>query len=143
MSGTKLFEAAQRRMVVTHVLRPGTTMSTLWIPVAGRWIFHCHLVAHFLPEMTAGNALVAQPERIHEHGSNHMAGLVLGITVTGKRPAIASHGRTRKLRLLVRERPARNGLPQASAINSRNPTSWVRKMSLRRVRRWYWSGAGR
>ena len=108
----QIFEAAQRRMVVTHVLLPGTTMSTLWIPVAGRWIFHCHLVAHFQPEMTVANALVAQPERAHEHGSNHMAGLVLGITVTGKRPTLASHGRTRKLRLLVRERPARDGLPQ-------------------------------
>jgi manganese oxidase len=107
----QLFEAAQQHMVVTHAMRPGATMSTLWIPLAGRWIFHCHLVAHFLPEMTASNALVAQPERIHKHGPNHMAGLVLGITVTGKRPAVASHGRTRKLRLLVRERPARDGLP--------------------------------
>jgi FtsP/CotA-like multicopper oxidase with cupredoxin domain len=106
-----LFDDAQRRMVVTHGMRPGTTMSTLWIPVAGRWVFHCHLVAHFLPEMSVANSLVAQPERIHVHGSNHMAGLVLGITVTGKRREIASHGRTRKLRLLIRERPAHNGLP--------------------------------
>jgi len=107
----QVFEAAQQRMVVTHGMRPGTTMSTLWTPVAGRWVFHCHLVAHFLPEMTVANSLVAQPDRIHVHGSNHMAGLVLGITVTGKRPAIASHGRTRRLRLLVRERPGRNGVP--------------------------------
>jgi FtsP/CotA-like multicopper oxidase with cupredoxin domain len=105
-----IFGADQQRMVVTHVLPPGTTMSTLWSPLAGRWVFHCHLVAHFMPEMTVNNALVAKPERIHEHGPNHMAGLVLGITVTGKRPALASHGRTRKLRLLVRERPASNGL---------------------------------
>jgi len=107
----KIFDATQQRIVVTHGMRPGTTMLTSWTPLAGRWIFHCHLVAHFLPEMTASNALVAQPQRIHEHGSNHMAGLVLGITVTGKRPAVTSHGRTRKLRLLVRERPARDGLP--------------------------------
>ena len=107
----QIFEPAQQRMVVTHGLRPGTTMAILWTPQAGRWVFHCHLVAHFLPEMTARNALVAQSERIHEHGSNHMAGLVLGITVTGKRPAVAFHGRTRKLRLLVRERPAHKGLP--------------------------------
>jgi FtsP/CotA-like multicopper oxidase with cupredoxin domain len=106
----QIFEAAQQRMVVTHGLLPGATMTTLWHPLAGRWIFHCHLVAHFLPEMSVGNALVAQPVRTHEHGSNHMAGLVLGITVTGKRPAIAAHGRPRKLRLLVRERAARDGL---------------------------------
>jgi FtsP/CotA-like multicopper oxidase with cupredoxin domain len=105
----QILETAEQRMVVTHVLRPGTTMTTIWIPLAGRWIFHCHLVAHFQPEMTVANALVAEPQRIHEHGSNHMAGLVLGITVTGKRPPVTSHGHTRKLRLLVRERPAHNG----------------------------------
>jgi FtsP/CotA-like multicopper oxidase with cupredoxin domain len=107
----QVFDPAQQRMVVTHALLPGATMSTHWVPVAGRWVFHCHLVAHFLPEMSVANSLVAQPERIHEHGSNHMAGLVLGITVTGKRPAVASHGHTRKLRLVICERPARNGVP--------------------------------
>jgi len=107
----QIFEAAQRRMVVTHVLISGETMSTFWTPPAGRWIFHCHLVAHFLPEMSLANALNPQAQRVHEHGSNHMAGLVLGITVTGKRDAVVSHGRPRKLRLVVRERPARNGLP--------------------------------
>jgi hypothetical protein len=40
-----------------------------------------------------------------------MAGMVLGITVPGKCPAVASHGRIRKIRLLVRERGASNGLP--------------------------------
>lgn len=107
----QIFEGAQQRTVVTHALLPGTSMTTLWNPPAGRWIFHCHLVAHFLPEMSVNNAVVAQPVRIHEHGSNHMAGLVLGITVTGKRSTIASHGHPRRLRLLVRERAARDSLP--------------------------------
>jgi len=107
----KIFDAAQQRTVVTNALLPSKSMTTFWMPPAGRWIFHCHLVAHFLPEMSVANAQVAQSERIHEHGSNHMAGLVLGITVTGERPAIISHGRVRKLRLLVRERAAGNGLP--------------------------------
>lgn len=107
----QVFEPDQQQMVVTHALLPGTSMSTSWTPLAGKWIFHCHLVAHFLPEMNLANALAAQPERVHEHGANHMAGLVMGITVTGQRPTIVSHGRRRKLRLLVRERPAANGLP--------------------------------
>jgi len=105
----QIFEPAQQQMVVTRVLGPGASMSTFWKPVAGRWIFHCHLVAHFLPEMSLANALVAQPERLHEHGANHMAGLVTGITVTGERDPIPSHGRRRKLRLLVHERPAGKG----------------------------------
>jgi FtsP/CotA-like multicopper oxidase with cupredoxin domain len=103
------FEPAQQQMVVTHVLPPGTSMTTFWTPLAGRWIFHCHLVTHFLPEMTLTNALVSQPQRLHEHGANHMAGLVMGITVTGERTSVSSHGRRRKLRLLVRERPVSNG----------------------------------
>jgi FtsP/CotA-like multicopper oxidase with cupredoxin domain len=107
----QVFEPDQQQMVVTHVLLPGTSMSTFWTPLAGRWIFHCHLVAHFLPEMSMSNALAAQPERLHEHGANHMAGLVMGITVTGQRAAVVSHGRRRKLRLLVRERPAGDGVP--------------------------------
>jgi hypothetical protein len=98
----QIFEAAQQQMVVTHVLMQGATMSTFWIPLAGRWLFHCHLVAHFLPEMTVANALVAEPARIHGHGMNHMAGLAMGITVTGQRVAVVSHGSRRKLRLLVR-----------------------------------------
>jgi FtsP/CotA-like multicopper oxidase with cupredoxin domain len=107
----QIFDATQQQMVVTHGLMSGSTMSTFWIPLAGRWVFHCHLVAHFLPEMNVANALAGQPERIHEHGMNHMAGLVMGITVTGDRAAIVSHGRRRKLRLLVRERPAHDGSP--------------------------------
>jgi manganese oxidase len=107
----QIFDAAQQQMVVTHGLIPGATMSTFWIPPAGRWLFHCHLVAHMMPEMNVANVLAGQSERIHEHGADHMAGLVMGITVTGDRPAIISHGRRRKLRLLVRERPAHEGSP--------------------------------
>jgi FtsP/CotA-like multicopper oxidase with cupredoxin domain len=44
-----------------------------------------------------------------------MAGLVLGITVTGSRPKVAAQGHTRKLRLLVRERPPANGAPAGFA----------------------------
>jgi len=109
----QVFEAAQQRMVVTQALAPGETMSTAWTPLAGRWIFHCHVVAHFLPEQTVANALAARTERIHDHGENHMAGLVMGITVTGQRAATVSHGRRRRLRLLVREKPAGNGSPAA------------------------------
>jgi FtsP/CotA-like multicopper oxidase with cupredoxin domain len=106
-----IFEPAQQQMVVTHALDPGMSMTTFWTPLAGRWVFHCHLVAHFLPEMTVANALVAQPQRLHEHGANHMAGLVMGITVTGEREPVAAHGRRRKLRLLVRQGSDDPGAP--------------------------------
>ncbi len=105
-----IFSSADRRTVVTQLLTPGSTMTSSWTAVPGRWIFHCHLMAHVAPSRTMAVALSPNPEMIHEHGENHMAGLVLGITVPGERPQVAAHGRARKLRLLVRERPALNGV---------------------------------
>jgi len=78
--------------------------------VPGRWILHCHLMAHVAPSRTVAVALSSNPEMIHEHGENHMAGLVLGITVPGERPHVVTQGHVRKLRLLVRERPAVDGV---------------------------------
>lgn len=116
----QIFPPAQQRWVVTQVVESGETMTTFWVPPAGKWIFHCHFLIHTSPEMTVADALAAQtknlaendadhPEMDHADG-NHMVGMVLGITVAGDRPPAGAHGRTRKLRLLVHERPARNGL---------------------------------
>ena len=107
-----------RETVVTHSVSWGETMTTSWIPPAGRWVVHCHLLLHIRPSSTVDHAMVA--EGVHEdaHGHNaaesdleHMGGMVLGITVKGKFAAVAAHGRTRKVRLFVRERPAENGMP--------------------------------
>jgi manganese oxidase len=106
-----VFAPEQRRMVVTQTMNPGETMAAFFVPTAGKWLFHCHLAAHFGPEMTVANALRAGPERLREHGMNHMAGLVMGITITGKRDPIAVHGMVRKLRLVVGERAAQDGVP--------------------------------
>lgn len=59
--------------------------------------------------MTVANALANQFD--HEDHGNHMAGMVLGITMIGERKPVPAHGRARKLRLVVRERPARNDVP--------------------------------
>ena len=99
-----------QRTVFTQLLPPGSSMTTSWTAVPGRWIFHCHLMAHVAPSRTVAVALSPDPEMIHEHGQSHMAGLVLGITVPGERPHVVAHGSARKLRLLVRERPAVNGV---------------------------------
>lgn len=107
----QIFSPANQRMVVTQLLPPGSTMSTSWTPVPGRWIFHCHLAPHMAPSRTVAVALSSEPENVHDHsGPDHMAGLVLGIEVPGERPHVESRGPVRKLRLLVRERPAVNGI---------------------------------
>ena len=103
------FASGQQRTVATNRLLTNGTMTTYWIPPPGHWLFHCHFVPHMSPEMTVANALA--DKFIAEHSGNHMAGMVLGITVTGNRPTVAAHGRPRKIRLWVRERPAANGLP--------------------------------
>ena len=103
------FAYEQQRMAATNRLLTNGTMTMYWIPPPGHWLFHCHFVPHMSPEMTVANAL--EDKFVMEHNGNHMAGMVLGITVTGNRSPVATHGRTRKIRLRVRERPASNGLP--------------------------------
>ncbi len=109
------FSPSDRPSVVTQLLPPGNTMTTSWTAVSGRWVFHCHLMPHVAASRTVANAQSAAAEEMHHHGSNHMAGLVLGITVAGDRPKAEAHGQARKLRLLVRQRPAVNGLPAGFA----------------------------
>lgn len=105
----RVFAPEQQLTVATNRLLTNGTMTTYWTPPPGHWLFHCHFVPHISPEMTVANALA--DKSIMQHPLGHMAGMVLGITVNGNRPPVASHGRTRKIRLWVRERPAAHGLP--------------------------------
>ena len=104
-----VFTAEQQRTAATNRLLTNGTMTMYWTPPPGHWLFHCHFVPHMSPEMTVANALA--DKFIMQHTHDHMAGMVLGITVTGNRPPVASHGRTRKIGLWVRERRAAHGLP--------------------------------
>ena len=104
-----VFPPEQQPMVATYTLLSGAIMNTYWVPPPGHWLFHCHFIPHMSAEMTVANAL-ADKFVTEEHG-NHMAGIVLGITVPGDRKPVLAHGRIRKFRLLVRERPAHGDLP--------------------------------
>ena len=104
-----VFTAEQQRTAATNRLLTNGTMTMYWTPPPGHWLFHCHFVPHMSPEMTVANALA--DKFIMQHTHDHMAGMVLGITVTGNRPPVASHGRTRKIGLWVRKRRAAHGLP--------------------------------
>ena len=99
---------AERSLFVTQNMNPGNTMSIVWSPDrTGNWLFHCHLVFHVLE----GARLDAHREE-HGHAKdlmNHMAGLVMGITVDDSRGlAKRAEGKARKLRLYANER-LRNG----------------------------------
>ncbi len=91
--------------VVTENLQIGRTLVMEWAPrEAGRWLFHCHILFHVMPD----NRLPL-PQWYSEYGDlpheQHMAGLVLGITVTGPAAATAPRAAPRRLTLRVAERP--------------------------------------
>ena len=109
-----VYTLEQRRLVVTEQIRPGRTFSMTWTPDRpGNWLFHCHIGFHVLPE----SRLDPPPPRHHANyahdPADHMAGLVVGITVAPgiwKQPAELP---ARKLRLLVQEGPKRGRAPRA------------------------------
>jgi FtsP/CotA-like multicopper oxidase with cupredoxin domain len=80
--------------VVTTATRQGEWMSMVWSPErAGNWLFHCHFVSH----MSADQRLDRMPgarttttTAPHEHATESMAGLLLGITVRPAPTAVAS-----------------------------------------------------
>jgi len=54
------FAEALRKSVVTQVLPVGATMTTYWVPERpGRWISHCHTLAHI--PLTADRRYAARP----------------------------------------------------------------------------------
>jgi FtsP/CotA-like multicopper oxidase with cupredoxin domain len=81
--------------MVSELLGPGGTMRMRWIPErAGNWIFHCHLMKHMsgyqrLDRMPRLEGAPPMAEQEHAgHATQEMAGLVLGITVHPRGPAI-------------------------------------------------------
>jgi len=100
-----VYASEQRRLVVTEQVRAGRTIDMTWSPDRpGNWLFHCHLGFHVVPEVR----LDPPPERHHanyaHNPADHMAGLIMGITVEpGRGWKPVAEGPARKLRLFVQE----------------------------------------
>ena len=81
-----IYGADGRRLVTTELMEPGTTMAMRWVPDrVGKWLFHCHILAHVSGEMRLADMTPAEREHA-QHAEEHdidraMAGLVIGITV--------------------------------------------------------------
>ena len=91
--------------VVTENLQMGRTMVMEWRPrEAGRWLLHCHILFHVMPDnrLPLPQWYAEYSDLPHEQ---HMAGLVLGITVTGPAAATVTHAAPRRLTLRAAERP--------------------------------------
>ena len=96
-----LYSASARRMAVTEVMDPRTTMAMTWSPdTPGNWLFHCHLSFHVIPA-----ARLDPPPGEHESHSDdptkHMAGLVVGINVRPRTDAVATRRNVRHLTAVI------------------------------------------
>jgi FtsP/CotA-like multicopper oxidase with cupredoxin domain len=96
---------SQMRDVSTNFMAVGGTMTTLWRPKRpGRWIFHCHILTHVSPETSAFHHESTHGGVQHTDSMNHMAGLVMGITILPPDGRLAAHESAkaqRKLQLVI------------------------------------------
>ena len=125
--------AADRHPVVTQVLPPASTMTMAWTPErAGNWLFHCHLMHHVSLE----RRLSAPSGDAHDHAahdpSSGMAGMILGVTVTGaggvpaaEKPALAP----RRLTLTMRRQGANEDASIGISVEGDRVPAASRQMS--------------
>jgi FtsP/CotA-like multicopper oxidase with cupredoxin domain len=86
-----LVPPSRMRDVSTYFIAVGGTMTTLWNPErTGRWIFHCHILTHVSPETSAFHHDMHDGGQ-HTDPMNHMAGLVMGITIVARNGTVAAH----------------------------------------------------
>ena len=79
--GDRAIPPSQRQLGVTEHIGIGRTFLMAWTPTRpGNWLFHCHMNVHMLPDALRPADHAADGEMAG------MAGLVLGITVTGAAP---------------------------------------------------------
>ncbi len=109
------YSLMDRRLAVTESLAPAQTMAMVWSPDRpGNWLFHCHTVFHVTNEAR----LTSSGQESHAaHGANaleHMAGLVIGISVRPS-PGFSEspRGVARKLHLFVNEGTPTGTAPRA------------------------------
>src|SRR5262249_15450739 len=91
-------------VAVTERIPPGRTATISWSPErAGNWLFHCHTNMHIQPSRPFGHGETRKPAQVHNHTTELMGGLVLGIEVKSTRAALkSSEPERRRLRLIAR-----------------------------------------
>ncbi|MDZ4674897.1 MAG: multicopper oxidase domain-containing protein [Gemmatimonadota bacterium] len=120
-----LYWPGQRRMAVTELSTPGTTMAIAFSPDRpGGWVFHCHLNWHVVKNPAVGEFMLGPQEREAEvttahaehdpnnHVESGMGGLMMGITITTPPGYTLPTGARRQMRLFVNDGPPpAEGLP--------------------------------
>ncbi len=79
----------KRFLAVTEDMPAWSTRTLSWSPDrVGNWLFHCHLTFHVVPEVRLTDDPAAKEHQTHSPDPlQHMAGLVLGISVAPSRLA--------------------------------------------------------
>jgi FtsP/CotA-like multicopper oxidase with cupredoxin domain len=98
------FSETMPPLIVTQFVPVGGTFDMSFLAEhPGKWLFHCHMLEHMLPQ----EANTAADDSHHaEVESAGMAGLVMGFTVSaGKEEAAPAWRVERKLQLIIEERP--------------------------------------
>jgi len=104
---------AQRRLGVTEQIQPWGTRTLTWSPNRpGNWLFHCHLMFHVVAEARLDHDDTHVADDHSADPSKHMAGLVIGISVS-PRPgeSYARTGEPRRLDLYFHQGGRRGSIP--------------------------------
>jgi FtsP/CotA-like multicopper oxidase with cupredoxin domain len=106
-----MLPAGAQPLIVTERMTPGATFRMEWVPTrAGNWIFHCHFLDHVTPALERDSAARHHhlPD-VQQHPLTAMAGLVMGLTVTGNEAGDTRDPPDQRLRLVAGETPGRDG----------------------------------
>jgi FtsP/CotA-like multicopper oxidase with cupredoxin domain len=113
IAADSIYEPEQRRLAVTELLPPGTSMSITWVPDRpGNWVMHCHMASHMSREARSRPHEGSGEPHVENHALEAMSGLVTGWRVLPRDGAIEASPPAREprsLRLLVQSAPRRYG----------------------------------
>ncbi len=103
----------QAWQAVTEMMVAGSTMRVRWTPNrSGNWLFHCHVGFHVVPTARMEPPAAGSHQHFSGDMREHMAGLVLPITVPAVGPP-TERGEARRLRLYVQAGPPRGRVARA------------------------------
>ncbi len=102
-----LYPQAQQNRQVTELVEPGGTFAMKWKgDRPGNWLFHCHLAYHIVGHMPVSAMLAKTPMSDDAYESKFvrhagMGGLILGFTVRGTMPQVATSTPVQHIHLTV------------------------------------------
>lgn len=123
------YSAADRRTAVTEQMPPGGVMSLAWVPERpGNWLFHCHMLVHMMPDPHG-----ASGHHVSDAAAAGMAGLVLGVHVTGDALAVTTPDIPRRNLQLIVEAADRHDTISSDTVNLVDPSGPAPRLSERGV----------